>query len=142
LSVMMKLIRRWLRPLGSAAALAVLATGSASAADPIAQYRWNNRVLVILAPGAGDEAFGTQKNAYERARAEYHERDLVVLAEPDGTGPLHRKFHVPAGEFRVLLIGKDGHTALERSQPVTNQDLLGLIDVMPMRRQEMRSKGS
>jgi Domain of unknown function (DUF4174) len=41
-----------------------------------------------------------------------------------------------------MLIGKDGHTALERSKPVGNQELFGRIDAMPMRRQEMRSKGS
>jgi hypothetical protein len=138
---MMNTFQRWLRPLGLIT-FTVLGTVSAGAADPIAQYHWKNRVLLILAPRAGDEAFETQKNAYERARDEYNERDLVVLAEPDGNGPLHRRFHVPAGEFRVLLIGKDGHTALERSKPVGNQDLFGLIDAMPMRRQEMRSKGS
>jgi len=138
---MMSIFQRWLRPLGSIA-FAILATASANAADPIAQYHWKNRVLVILGPRAGDEAFETQKSAYERARNEYNERDLVVLTEPEYDGPLHRRFHIPGGEFRVLLIGKDGHTALERSKPVSNQDLFGLIDAMPMRRQEMRSKGS
>ena len=137
----MRIVQRWLRPLGFFA-LSIVATASASAADPIAQYRWKNRLLVILAPSACNEAFEMQTNAYEQAKAEYHERDLVVLAEPDGNGPLHRRFHAPAGEFRVILIGKDGHTALERSQPVGSQELFGLIDAMPMRRQEMRSKGS
>lgn len=138
---MMIAIQRRLRPLGFIT-FTILGVVSAGAADAIAQYHWRNRVLVILAPRAGDEAFETQKNAFERARDEYNERDLVVLTEPDGDGPLHRRFHVPAGEFRVLLIGKDGHTALERPRPVGNQDLFGLIDAMPMRRQEMRSKGS
>ena len=87
-------------------------------------------------------AFETQKHAYDQARDEYNERDLVVLAESDGDGPLHRRFHAPAGEFRVMLIGKDGHTAIERSNPIGNRELFGLIDAMPMRRQEMRSEGS
>jgi hypothetical protein len=138
---MMSIFQRWLSPLGSIT-FAILATVCASAADPISQYHWRNRVLVILAPRASDGAFETQKNAYERAKDEYNERDLVVLAESDEDGPLHRRFHVPASEFRVLLVGKDGHTALERSKPVGNEDLFGLIDAMPMRRQEMRSKGS
>ena len=137
----MRVFQRWLRPL-SICTLAVLATASASSADPIAQYHWKNRLLVILAPSARDMAFETQKHAYDQARDEYNERDLVVLAESDGDGPLHRRFHAPAGEFRVMLIGKDGHTAIERSNPIGNRELFGLIDAMPMRRQEMRSEGS
>jgi hypothetical protein len=137
----MSVFQRWLRPLGFLA-LSILASAPASAADPFAQYRGKNRLLVILAPSARDEAFEMQKNAYEQAKDGYNERDLVVLAESDGDGPLHRRFHAPAGEFRVMLIGKDGHTALERSKPVGNQELFGRIDAMPMRRQEMRSKGS
>lgn len=139
---MVRTIQSWLGPLRFAG-FAILATIiSAGAVDPLAQYHWKHRVLIILAPTASDDSFATQKNAYERVRPEYNERDLVVLTESDGEGPLHRRFNVPAEEFRVLLIGKDGHTALERSKPVSNPDLFALIDAMPMRRQEMRSKGS
>jgi len=138
---MVRVFQRWLR-LPSLFALSMLAAASASAADPIARYHWKNRLLVILAPSARDEAFELQKHTYEQAKDAYNERDLLVLAESDGEGPLHRRFQAPAGEFRVMLIGKDGHTALERSKPVGNPELFGLIDAMPMRRQEMRSKGS
>jgi hypothetical protein len=38
-----------------------------------------------------------------------------------------------------LLIGKDGGVKLRSSEPVSVKDIFGLIDSMPMRRQEMDS---
>jgi Domain of unknown function (DUF4174) len=38
----------------------------------------------------------------------------------------------------VLLIGKDGHTALQRPKPVNADVVFSAIDRMPMRRDEMR----
>ena len=114
---------------------------SLSAAGSLDGYRWKKRVLVLLAPDASNRDLERQQSAYEQSLAAYEERDLVVLREIDAGGPLHRQFHVPGTEFRLLLIGKDGHTALERSEPVSNQDLFGLIDSMPMRREEIRKRG-
>ncbi len=108
-------------------------------ADPITPYRWKKRLVVLLAPRADDGRATAQQAAYDGAKGEYDERDLTFLREV-GEGPLHRRFGVPPGDFRVLLIGKDGHTALERSNPVANDDLFRLIDSMPMRRDEVRRK--
>lgn len=45
-------------------------------------------------------------------------------------------------DFELVLIGKDGGVKARTSDPNALEDFLALIDSMPMRRAEMRSKGS
>lgn len=45
-------------------------------------------------------------------------------------------------EFEVVLIGKDGGVMARTSDPGALEDFLALIDTMPMRRAELRSRGS
>jgi hypothetical protein len=52
---------------------------------------------------------------------------------------IRKKLGVQTGPFQVLLIGKDGGVKLRSSEPVSMKDLFGLIDSMPMRRQEIES---
>jgi hypothetical protein len=40
--------------------------------------------------------------------------------------------------LQVLLIGKDGHSTLQWSKPVSSEVLYSVIDRMPMRGDEMR----
>jgi len=53
---------------------------------------------------------------------------------------IRKRLGVQAGTFQVLLIGKDGGVKLRSREPVSVNDLFGLIDSMPMRQQEMESK--
>ena len=104
----------------------------------LAPFRWKNRILVILSNSQSKELEGQQSIAASND-AGFKERDLIVLTETDPQGGLHRKFKVTAQDFRVLLIGKDGHVALERSTPITAEALFSVIDAMPMRREEMKA---
>jgi hypothetical protein len=62
--------------------------------------------------------------------------------------PLDRKdadsirthFAIPSNTFSLILVGKDGGTKLKRSDQVDLREILGLIDSMPMRQNEMRQK--
>ena len=44
-------------------------------------------------------------------------------------------------DFEVVLIGKDGGVKARTGDPSALEDFLALIDTMPMRRAEMRSRG-
>ena len=44
-------------------------------------------------------------------------------------------------DFEVVLIGKDGGVKARTSEPGALKEFLALIDTMPMRRAEMRSRG-
>lgn len=113
-------------------ALLVLASDGTKRLDAL---RHKNRVVVL---------FGPQTRTYKREQKEItgagmDERDLVVLK---GDAALGKRFGVDPKDFRFILVGKDGHTALSTAEFVTRKRLYGLIDAMPMRRDEMRRKGN
>ncbi|MDX2269533.1 MAG: DUF4174 domain-containing protein [Bryobacter sp.] len=90
----------------------------------LAPYAWKNRVVLICAPASSAE-LKEQRRLFANAKDGLAERDLIVLER--------------AGErFEVRLYGKDGGEKAQRKEPFPAEDLFGLIDQMPMRRQEMR----
>ena len=117
----------------------------AQAGPDLAQYRDKNRVLLIFAPSARDPRWQRQAALLRRSEAEFTDRELlrfdVFASGPKADPALRARFHVKAGQFRVLLIGKDGHVAYGGPTPVPLAALTETIDRMPMRREEMRRKG-
>jgi hypothetical protein len=131
--------------------LAVLA-GPATAYD-IDMHRWQDRVLVIAAPGPGIDAVRDLRERVAARSPAVRERRLRVLeiyadsARLDGS-PLpagtHRelqdRLRIAPGDSRLLLIGLDGgiKRATRLDTPLT--ELFEQIDAMPMRRQEIRER--
>ena len=114
------------------------------------------RPLLVFAPSANDARFREQVSAWTSAAAAMQERGvLLVPVTGNGPGPrldseagiemlsaeeraaLRRRFHVAPGVFRVVLLGKDGGSKLSSSGPVPAAQLTGVVDGMPMRKQEM-----
>jgi len=116
--------------------------------------RWKNRVLVLFSPSESDASFQSQKQGLASSAEEVLDRNLMILEiveqgqsragnqllSEKSVQAIRKRFGVQAGTFQVLLIGKDGGVKLRSSGPVSMKDLFGLIDSMPMRRQEMDSK--
>lgn len=131
-------------PIGAALAL-ILGAGAGAAADgdPLAAYRWRSRVLVVSAPSASDAGLRAQREMLDAARAGGRERDLVIL-EAVGAGAeaqrLRRRLTLPADRFRAVLVGKDGGAKLASDEPIPAARLFGVIDAMPMRRDETRGR--
>ena len=128
------------RPLFLAAIAAMLGFAAmASADDPLSAHRWRSRVLVIVAPEPGDPRIEAQKREARARRTDYAERDLV-LVEAIGTGAeaksVRARFGIGAGDFRVVLVGKDGDAKLIEPAPIPAARLFATIDAMPMRRDE------
>ena len=99
----------------------MLATVTLSAAPEM-------RVLLISAPSAKDDAYRTQAALLLPAWAGLIERDFIVQTRLD------------AKTFSVVLIGKDGGEKLRRPTPLAPDELFALVDVMPMRRAEIRER--
>lgn len=110
------------------------------AANNLASYEWKSRVLVVLAPSETDGQLKKQQSIVAEAATGFSERDLTVVTEIRVEGPLHRQFAAKGSDFQVLLIGKDGQTALRRSKAITAEELFEIIDAMPMRRDEVRRR--
>ena len=114
----------------------------------LTRYRDKNRVLLVFTPDTRAAAYTRQTALWDGEKAGFAERQLVVVPVPadaqsvEGTTPalLARRYGVKAGEFAVVLLGKDGHDAFHADKPVRAQTLYEIIDAMPMRRDEMRQQ--
>jgi hypothetical protein len=132
------------------------------------QFQWKNRLLFIFAPQEGDEVFQALQSEMQEGDEvfqalqsemltlpdEISERDLVVFKifetgpsfmetsriDPQTAAAIRTKFAAPLGQFTCILVGKDGGVKLKRHAPVKLEEIFGLIDAMPMRREEMRKK--
>ena len=116
--------------------------------------RWKNRVFVLFSPSESDPLFQLQKQGLASSAQAVLDRELMILEITEqgqsragnqllsekAVQDIRKRFGLQTGTFQVLLIGKDGGVKLRSSEPVSTKDLFGLIDSMPMRRQEMESK--
>ena len=120
-------------------AAAILPTVAAE--DPLASYRGRTRILVVVAAGDSDPELREQRRIYTSEKEGNRERDLVIVEALDGTElgrMLRRRFDVPEGEFRAILVGKDGGPKLRSASPIGSEKLFDTIDAMPMRQDEAR----
>ena len=123
------------------------------AAEAMSTYRWKNRPLFVFAPSTASPDFVRQQAALAGRSAGLRERDMVVIAVIGdrvtarfGRTPglsaaaMRRRYGVPDGAFRAVLVGKDGGVKISAGSPISTRRLFSTIDAMPMRRQEMRRR--
>jgi len=112
---------------------------------------WEKRVLLVFAPDRHDDRLRRQNAALEASADGLAERDMTLIrvfaddsvcvddqVHARSASSFYRRFAVDRGEFRVILVGKDGGVKLDRNLAVSADELFALIDSMPMRRYEMR----
>ena len=111
------------------------------AQSDLSQYRNKNRLLLVFAPSRADPRWQKQNTLLSGNAEGFQERDLLRFDYLEGGklgAILRTRYGVKLGQFRVLLIGKDGHIASEEAAPVSLHALTEQIDRMPMRREEMK----
>ena len=129
---------------------------SAGFAEPLSAHRWQHRVLIAFATSAADARVAAFEETIASATCELDDRDLVVgysfsegnsrlgdreLSETDADALRQMHPSAPAG-FGVMLIGKDGGVKARYADVPSLEEIFALIDGMPMRRSEMRSRPS
>jgi len=155
-------IRGWFQSHRSRATAAgmvglAVASGLTSTAMPgqaMSGYQWENRPLVVFAPTNQSANLVRQRRIINANRAGFANRDMVVITVVGdrvtsrfgrsprlGADGLRRRYGVGRDQFRALLVGKDGGVKLSSTRAIGAERLFGLIDSMPMRRQEMRRRG-
>jgi hypothetical protein len=130
------------------AALLLAAPSYATSDDlrSVAGMQFHNRVLLAFAPHLNDPRLAAQREVLARIGLQAAERDLVlvqvdqdrVIGASDRADKLRRRFRIAPDRFTVMLIGKDGHTAITSPAPIPAARILGTIDSMPMRRAEVQ----
>jgi hypothetical protein len=118
------------------------------------ELKWENRVLLIFAPGGNDDTLERQLVAFREAEPALKERDLVVFILPAGehgscegnalpegrAQALRDDFGVPDDEFAVVLVGKDGGEKKRWQGYAPVPEIKDVIDAMPMRKREMQAR--
>lgn len=118
--------------------------------DPLWNYEWKNRVVLISS--SDQDMLDSQLATFHIQQLEMTERDLVIISLlngkvmvdgiPSEISPIEikRAFVLGDSNFTLVLIGKDGREKLRSKSLVEPSDIFALIDQMPMRRHELRSK--
>lgn len=116
----------------------LLAAPATATDDPMGQYLWQKRPVIVFADNPLDPSFSRQIELLERDAERLEERDVVVITDTDPTvlSDLRRKYR-PRG-FQLLLVGKDGQVKLRKPFPWDVRELSRVIDKMPLRKQEIR----
>ncbi len=135
------------------AALLAAATLTVQAQPPatttLQALRDHQRVLLVF--GNGNNVLAEQQLTIASEHgSDFRQRDLLLvgLSGSNDTAPTallsgaddaaaRRRFHVPQGQFTVILLGKDGGEKLRSRQPIPWDTLRVTIDGMPMRQSEM-----
>lgn len=98
---------------------------------------YTSRVVVVFAPAPEDPHFIRQMDLLGADNGDLAARDvvLVVDADPSAKSDLRQKLR-PSG-FSLVILDKDGKTALRKPRPWSLREITRAIDRFPSRRDEM-----
>lgn len=115
--------------------LIAMSAAITTSAQKLADYRWENRIILIFGENQNEQLLTQQKEVFSAEKKGLEERDLKVFVNPEAKEM--QKLRRETG-FEVILIGKDGGVKKRKTELMTTEELFGIIDSMPMRRSEMR----
>ena len=110
-------------------------------AEPLTQYLWKRRVVLSFSAAESTPERISLLKQIKQYQCEFDDRQMVhidLIAGSSDHQLLSRQFSVPNKNFNLVLLGKDGDVKLLTSQPSV-ENLLTLIDTMPMRQRELRT---
>jgi len=128
------------------------AQGKSEVKFSLADYRWENRVVLIFGPDESDARFSEQKSLIYPTGDGIDDRDLKIVTvvnrgkskvgelpiTDESPKNLRDQFDITDEQFSILLIGKDGGEKLRSIDVIAPDELFSVIDRMPMRQREMR----
>lgn len=105
--------------------------------DPLAEYNWLSRLVVVFADSPNDPRFVRQMEFFADDPAALEERDVLVLTDtdPDAKGPLRMRLR--PDDFTLVLIDKDSEIVFRKPSPWTVRELSRALDKLPSRLDEI-----
>ena len=129
----------------------ILSKFSALHAQNLSQHLWKNRVILIVSED--NAAFERQILAFKANEKGMNERSLIVYhlksyeyeqVMPKGnvqkSTNLFEKYKQANVSFELILIGLDGGIKLRQRDFLSCEKLFAIIDSMPMRSSELKSR--
>lgn len=131
----------------------ILAHTSQATESSLEKYRGQNRPLLVFAPDEQHPAYQQTLEAVNDNRSGFIDRDMILISVFADAGmaddkplsgsaaqSLYQRHEIEPGEFRILLIGKDGGVKLRSAETADMDEIFRLIDGMPMRQREMHNR--
>ena len=127
-------------------------------AQNLEKHTWENRVLLIQSADPQSESYQSQLSEFEKSIEALAERKLVLYQvvnqqykftdfqkakNSDTWNSLDSRdkvFYFTDDSFKIILIGLDGGVKLEQSEVLKLEELIAIIDAMPMRRGEIEDE--
>lgn len=111
-------------------------------------YKWSNRILILTNDQNHSHEINLAIQDINNAKLGVQERDLKVFILKDGklyTTAMELLALEPTNDINAIqdgyiLIGKDGGIKTNRPYPLALKELFDLIDSMPMRKSEIKSR--
>lgn len=140
--------------------LSFIFTSSNVAAGSLDGYLFDTRPILLFTSSSTHPKFLQQLSAFAQFECEFYKRDievLTVVGNGNGNGNavidgdmltnedvsfLRDELEVGAYSELLVLVGKDGRVKLRAHMPLNANDLLRLVDAMPMRRIEKATRPS
>lgn len=99
----------------------------------------NKRVLAIYVKSGGNAKYQQQIKMLSEDKAGLADRNIEIktYTYSDATAAVFKKNRI-TGDFVITLTGKDGGEKHRSAQLITLRQLYGIIDAMPMRKEEMK----
>ncbi|UII76673.1 DUF4174 domain-containing protein [Flagellimonas sp. HMM57] len=105
----------------------------------LAQYKWQNRLVILVSLDLESASVEKQASLFHDTKKAMTEREMLLLRLSPDSKELEA-YNISWNYEGVLLIGKDGGLKAKYDFMVTPSILFELVDSMPMRRSEIRSK--
>jgi hypothetical protein len=119
-------------------------------AQELESYRWENRIVLIITNNEKAEKYQKQLELLA-SESGLEERKLVIYQVMPNqftlglkdlpwitSSKLYKKYRSIDNGFEVILIGLDGTVKLRQTEILSTEKLFSTIDVMPMRRAELK----
>lgn len=121
----------------------------------ITSHQWESRVLLVLTDNADTSTFLNQIKELQENENGLKDRKLIVYQIKEdafsiglknekwqNSLKLYKTYKSTNSSFEVVLIGLDGGIKLRQNYILTCKKLFKTIDVMPMRKSELKRKGN
>lgn len=127
--------------------------------NPLAQFRWQKRCILLITDFEQSKKYHQQINAFGELDSEFESRKICVIevrrskyrikypTDLNGiernwimNGDLFSRYALKNKNYTIALIGLDGGMKLRQADIVSRRELFDRIDAMPMRRVELKNK--
>lgn len=101
------------------------------------QFVWKNRLVLVFADSASDQAFVEQMRLLALLPADLVARDVVVITDTDPAAASAIRLRLRPRGFMFALVDKDGSIMTRKPRPMDVREISRSIDKTPIRRKEL-----